>query len=307
MADEVDTDRAPFVATFSGADLKKLTAALLDAAPYASEPPDTMQFKWVERPVAKDWREQMLADNVDGLSARWGSHRIGRNESATTAEFPGVPLDANAITAFVSALPFELAVMPMLHDEWTGRDYFPPTLSPDHASLGWGMIVHGTGHEQWFVSRRWLEQAPARIVNGPNETTLVQFHDLAADSETALEQARSGHAWIAAGALRPKHRFKHDIKGVYTQADGLLRIVINDRSLTDAELNDACAARRDGRNDREKPIKNIAYVFVDEASANKHLEPLWLRELECRVVTPLGERRIDEGYIPKRKQAAWVK
>jgi hypothetical protein len=92
---------------------------------------------------------------------------------------------------------------------------------------------------------------------------------------------------------------------VYTADDGLLRIVVNDRKVTDAELLDACAARRDRRDDPDKPIANIAYVFADEAAARAKLERLWLRGLECRALVKGSEQRLDDGYSLAAGRAPW--
>jgi hypothetical protein len=91
-----------------------------------------------------------------------------------------------------------------------------------------------------------------------------------------------GLDWIAVGFLRPTLLYKHDIGGVYTRSDGLLRILVDARTLTDGELRDACAARRDRASDRDRPIRNIAYVFVDEQAARARLEALSPRAVLAR-------------------------
>jgi hypothetical protein len=210
------------------------------------------------------------------------------------------------VLEFLAPLPFELAVLRGLQDYWIENDYFSPAIGSDHDLLGWGIVFKGEGHDHSIVSRRWLDHGPFRTLRGPNDTTLAQFHDLDADGPTSLEQATPAHEWIVAGFLRPKHRYSQDVEGVYTKADGLLRIIVNDREISDEELLDACAARRDGRNDAAKPIKNIAYIFVDEKQARANLERLWLRELECRVADGKGERRLDADYKPRIKKPSWA-
>ena len=296
-----------FGATFSSPDMTGLTAALIDAATYARGLPTEMDEKLVPKPPSADWRERMLAIHVDGLAVQWGrGRRISRDPGAVGARFPDVPLDPQQILAFVAPLPFEVAVLPIVQDDWAEQDYFAPAIGADHALLGWGMIFKGAGHERSVVSRRWLEHGPFRTLRGPHDTTLVQFHDLAADGPTSLAQARPGHEWMVAGFLRPKHRYGRDIAGVYTKDDRLLRVVVNDRPVDDQELLDACAARRDGRGDPDRPIRNIAYVFVDAAAAQARLDALWLRELECRLVEAGGERRLDLDHRPCLSRPSWV-
>lgn len=297
---------ASFGATFSAPDQAKLLEALVNAAPYARGLPRRMRKGFKVLDAAPDWRQRLLEDS-DGFSVDWGDDaRIAHNPDAVAADFPDVALDSSAVLAFVATLPFEVAVLPIVKDYWPENDYYAPAIGADHALLGWGMIFKGAGHERSVVSRRWLEHGPFRTLRGPHDTTLVQFHDLAADGPTSLAQAQPAHEWMVAGFVRPKHRYKHDIAGVYTAEDRLLRVVVNDRDVSDQELLDACAARRDGRADPAKPIENVAYVFVDPAAAKAKLEALWLRGLECRVVEPRGERRIDVDYQPRLAKPAWV-
>ncbi|HWO25203.1 MAG TPA: hypothetical protein VNO30_40970 [Kofleriaceae bacterium] len=294
-----------FGATFSGPDMTGLTAALIDAAPYARGMPTGMRHNLVPEPPVADWRERMLASDVDGLAVQWGDYeQISREPGAIGAHFPDVPIDAQQVLAFVAPLPFEVAVMPPIRT-WLD-DYFAPAIGADHALLGWGMIFKGAGHERAVTSRRWLEHGPFRTLKGPHDTTLVQFHDLAADVPTSRAQAQPGHEWMVAGFLRPKHRYQHDIAGVYTYEDRLLRVMANDRPVDDQELLDACAARRDCRDRPDRPVRNIAYIFFDPAEAQARLDALWLRELECRLVGPSGERRLDDEHRLTLAKPAWV-
>jgi hypothetical protein len=294
-----------FGATFSAPDLVSLTEALIDAAPYAGGMPAEMFHKLASAPPTADWRRRMLADDVDGLSVAWGPReKITRNPGAVAAGFPSVPLDPKAILDLVAPLPFEVAVMPPVHN-WQD-DYFAPAIGADHALLGWGMMFKGAGHDNAVVSRRWLDHGPSRLLRGANDTTFVQFHQLDVEERVSMEQARAGHEWMVAGFIRPKHRYKHDIAGLYTEDDRLLRIVVNDRTVSDVELLDACAARRDRRADPDQPIKNVAYVFADQKAAKERLDALWLRELECRAIVKGKEIRLDDSHSVEPKRPRWV-
>lgn len=294
--------------TASGPDMPALARALLDALPHARATPVSASEGLVERPVPSDWRERVTAVEAGEIGVEWdGAKRLSRTEGAIAIDLPAeVPRDAAAILGFLAPLPFELFVLSIIEDSWPENDYYAPAISADHALLGWGMVFKGAGHERSVVSRRWLEHGPFRVLRGAEDTTLVQFHDLGVAGPTSLAQARPAHDWIAAGFLRPKHRYKHDIAGVYTRSDGLLRILVDARSATDGELRDACAARRDRAGDHDKPIRNIAYVFVDEDEARGRLEALWLRGLECRVADGRGERRLDDRYQPAIAKPGWV-
>jgi len=292
-------------ATFSGPDIVALTRSLLDTFAYPKTPPTGLLENLASRPVAANWRKRLLAPELDDMTVEWGDRQIGRGTTAVSATLE-CAFHAPTVLEALAGLPFELAVLANVHDEWSEADYRAPAIGPEHALLGWGMIFKGAAHEHSIVSRRWLAYGPFRTLAGAHDTTLVQCHDLSADGATALQQARHGHEWITAGLLRAKHRFKHDIQGIYTKEDRLLRIVVNDREVSPREMLDACVARRDGRDAREKPIENIAYVFVDERAAEAHLERLWLHGLECRYAGPSGERRLDTAYQPTVAKPDWV-
>lgn len=304
---------AAFTASFSGPDLVALMRALLKATAYARGMPTEMRHKIAPCTPAPDWRERMLARDVNGLTVSWGEgHSITRDLTAITADFPSVPIDPRRVLDFVEALPFELAVMPPVR-MWMD-EYFPPSGGGDHAFLGWGLIVRGAGHDNAIVSRRWLAHTPGRIVHGGRDTTLVQFHDLAsappadprAIDHATLAQARPAHAWLQRGLLRPKHRYAEAVQGEYSPHDGLVRVHVGQRNVSEREMLDACAARRDRRHHPGEPVKNIAFVFTDPAAARAHLDALWLRELECRVVVDGIETRLDEHHAIAPALPAWV-
>ena len=293
-----------FGATFSGPDMVALTAAVLEVAPYTRGMPTEMDHKLATIPTTADWKDRMLAPEVDDLAVTWGpGQRISRSVAAIGAGFPSVPLEPTRILDFAAPLPFELAVVPPVHD-WMD-DYFAPAISAYHALLGWCALLKGAGHERWMASRRWVEHGPWRTYTGPNDTTLIEFHELEVEPEVSMPQAEAAHDWMTAGFLRSDHRYANDIEGIYTQEDGLLRIIADERAMSDALLLDACVARRDRREDPEKPLSNIAFVFMDEAVAREHLDALWLRGLECLTLRDGKEVRLDERHTVKRKQGWW--
>lgn len=143
-----------FGATFSSPDLVTLTRALIDAAPYARGMPVEMDLDLVNIPISPDWRERLLAPDVDGLAVRWGQRQsIKRNAGAIAADFPAISIDATQVLEFVAQLPFELAVAPPVHD-WMD-DYFAPAIGATHALLGWCAVFKGAGHEQQ-AAHEWM-------------------------------------------------------------------------------------------------------------------------------------------------------
>jgi hypothetical protein len=301
-----------FTASFSGPDILALTRTLIRAASYARGMPTEMRHKVGQITPTPDWRERMLARDINGLSVSWGANRvITRDGCSVTADFPSVPIDPVRVLEHVEGLPFEMAVMPAIR-EWMD-EYFAPSGGGDHAFMGWGMIFKGAGHDNAIVSRRWLEHAPARLVRGGNDTTLVQFHELEPEpadplaiDHTTLEQARQAHAWMLAGLLRPRHRYAGAVQGAYSSEDGLIRVFAIDRDVTDRELLDACAARRDRKHDMSGPVRNVAFVFTQPAAARAHLDALWLRGLECRLLVDGVEIRLDENHSVPVRAPAWT-
>lgn len=291
--------------TFSSANRAELLDTIISAAPYARGCPARLTINMVEVPPTPDWAD-MARRGSKRVAACWGDEQVVIwNADAVAADFPDIPIEPNAVVKFIATLPFEVAVMSNVTG-WTSYDYRGPAIAGGHALLGWAMAFKRKGHEHALVSRRWLEHGPWRTVRGPDDTTLVQFHDLTADDETAIVQARPGHRAMLAGYLRPKHDYEHDVQGIYTAEDKLLRVVVAGRDVSTSEMTDACAARRDNRNDPQKPIANVAFIFLDRDAAERHLHELWLRELECRVVEDGVERRLDDSYQPLITKPAWI-
>lgn len=228
------------------------------------------------------------------------SREVARTPATMTATFPLLCLRPSYLLELLATMPFEMAVLPPMAP-WQD-DYESPLLGLDSTTLGWGIVLKGQGHDRWIASRRWLEYGPYRVIYGPYDTTLVQFHD----GTGRLDQVREAHEWIASGLLRPRHLYEHAVKGDYSEYDGLLRVHVKGREVTDRELLDATAARRDRQSDATRPLRNIAYVFDDASQARAHLDALWLRELECHAIVDGKLRRLDDTYFRRVSQPDWV-
>ena len=206
-----------------------------------------------------------------------------------------------------------------LHPElWQEElDYFPGAIP---APLGWGAFFQGEGHRE-LVSRRWLAHGPWRVLEGANDTTLVQFHALEASAEEALKQARPGHEWLMGGDDQPgglasntwadvenAQRHLGQARAMYVHADRTLRIVVQGREVSPMEMLSACHARTHGVPPEGKPVSAVRYVFPERRAAEAHLPALWLRELECWTFDEAGEElRLDEGFhLEPPPPPAWV-
>jgi hypothetical protein len=68
---------------------------------------------------------------------------------------------------------------------------------------------------------------------------------------------------------------------------------------------EACAHRR--FRPQGRPVDNVAYVFLLETDARRHLRDLWLRGLEVRAIIDGREVRLDDRYeSPPHVPPAWV-
>jgi hypothetical protein len=297
----------------SGPDLIAILGALRDLKLAGQGLPEVVLVDNKRRPPAADWFEKWTAKTKVEMFAGWDqqfsrflSYHPGTIVKAA-GEYSG---DAGSVTAMIAGIPFTLGSFRSLFNEWyRGDGYGGCGFADLHFPHGWACAFRGAGHDR-LVSRRWLDFGPWRVVRGPGDTTLVQFHDLNADAATALEQARPGHERMGisdtGGFIQSGYVYEHQIGGIYVAADRKLRIVVHRRDVSQGEMLDACAVRYYQGMGPGKPVDNIAYVFMEEAPARAHLHELWLRGLECWAIIAGREVRLDEDYHPAPEKPAWV-
>jgi hypothetical protein len=215
---------------------------------------------------------------------------------------------------WIEALPFEVcSIGKIFAYEWAKMDIEPFCFGVGHVDHGWACAFRGKGHDR-LVSRRWLDYGPWRVIRRPGDLTLIQFHDLDADPATAARQALPGWERMGlsrtGGFLPVPYKFRSDVEGLYTTARRTLEIVVPPGGQVEQfQMQDACAVRSRHRvvaPDIDKPIDQIAYVFVDEGDAKAHLHEMWLRELEVWLVDGDGKRRMDLTYQSARVPPDWV-
>ncbi len=282
--------------------------------------PDELSREWEQCDVTNEWVEQLVGVRRDGLACwRPSEHQLGYHPRSDELVSVGVPVDQvtlPAALALIEPLPFELCSFgAAFFDEWIAADYRRWGFGRSMIDHGWGCMFRGAGHDR-LVSRRWLDFGPWRIIRRPNDTTLIQFHDLAiTDPAEAYEQAKVGHermgnsssggyiAWYIDGLLKGAGQ------GIYTPEDRLLEVVVGPgNEVKQSEMLCNAALRLHHRTaPSTTPVERVAYVFVDEADARAHLHELWLRELECWLVDDKGKRRLDLDYHPVPNPPAWVK
>lgn len=200
--------------------------------------------------------------------------------------------------------------------EWIAADYRRWSFSRSHIDHGWGCAFRGAGHDR-LVSRRWLEFGPWRVLRRPDDTTVIQFHDLAiTDPAEAYEQAKVGHERMG---LSNSGGFIQQIepwmladggRGLYDPKERLLEVIVAPEvPVPQSKMLNSCALRLHHRLTKPAvdPVDRIAYVFLDLDEACAHLHELWLRELECWVIDGDGRRRLDLDYHPVPDPPAWVR
>jgi hypothetical protein len=137
-------------------------------------------------------------------------------------ELDGYDLDPRRVCDLLGEVPFTVCSAATIHPEWTGgtlgEEYLAPSFGDMHWRLGWGCLFRGDGHQR-LVSRRWLDHGPWQVLRGSGDTSLVLFHDLAADPSTALKQARPGHERMGispvGGYLQTHFYYSQDLNGLY--------------------------------------------------------------------------------------------
>ena len=81
---------------------------------------------------------------------------------------------------------------------------------------------------------------------------------------------------------------------------------IADQPVPPRKMLEMAAAKRDPRVRAQRPIDQVAFVFIREAGARAHLHELWLHGLECWAFLEGVEVRLDADYHPEPHPPAWV-
>ena len=283
--------------------------------------PLRLRIDEIEHPINQEWPWEMLGATRHAFASwtpEWEDWRtcwqlgIRIYSKRLTVTIPEAFSTIEEALAILEPLPFAVCSLgTVFPDEW-GPDREQFGFGDAHLSHGWGCAFRGVGHDL-LVSRRWLDFGPWRAIHRPGDLTLIQFHDLDVDPDTAYTQGHPGHDRIGisddGGFLQLPYPFVQDVGGLYAADARTLEIVVPPGGRVEqARMQDACAVRYMHRIEapRERPIERISYVFLDDADARAHLHELWLRELECWVVDGGGKRRLDLDYHPTPVKPALV-
>lgn len=307
----------PLILGVSGPDIRALLDVVYALKELSDKPPVELMVNGDEVRVTDDWYETWVPRTEFELMAGWTPEEEERAfmrmldyspNTIVSAWLPGFFSRPEEVLELVSSWPVELVSLTSPHvDAWQECGYPTYGFSDLHHPYTWGCVFKGRGHER-LVSRRWLDHGPWRVLRGPNDTTLVQFHDLAADAAVAFEQAYPAQERMGisdtGGFLQTNYVYSQDIAGLYPADERTLEFVIHTGGVSELAMLDVCALRAAG--DPARPVERIAYVFIDEQVARAHLHQLWLRELECWTFVDGEKVRLDADYHPQPTPPAWV-
>jgi hypothetical protein len=306
-------------ATLAAADAYALLERVAQIGVFAKSSPELLDLNGEAHDATSNWLDRIRNERLGGC-AFWPNRRMqivfAPKSDLVVFSIPDGFATLDEALAIIEPLPFEVCILgAVFFDEWIKADYKRWGIGRSHIDHGWACAFRGAGHDR-LVSRRWLDFGPWRVIRRPDDTTFIQFHDLAiTDQAEAYEQAKAGHermgnskiggyiAWHLDALIRSAG------KGLYTEATKLLEVVVAPGEVVDqgAMLGNAGLRLHHRLNHFPKPIERIAYIFLDEADARAHLHELWLRELECWLVDGNGKRRLDLDYHPVPNPPDWVR
>ncbi len=314
--------RHPLKAVVGDTGIEAAVAAVARLPAFA-EPPAQLEVDGDRTAGSDGWVKALLAAS-DSATATWvveidrdrDQRRVDvmRDAGVVLFQIPDAFATAAEAVELLEQVPFEVASLGSVWpDEWADLDRELVTFGYGHVAHGWASAFRGAGHDH-LVSRRWLDFGPWRVVPGPGDLSVVQFHDLAAAPATALAQAQVGHVRMGpsdtGGFLPDDYEYSETVKGLYDARRRTLEIVVPPGdAVAPARMRDACALRRDHRRKPplDKPIEQLAFVFLAEADARAQLHELWLHELECWVADDRSKRRLDLDYRPVPEPPAWAR
>lgn len=311
--------------SLEGPNLIELLKAACEQEPFRSSgKPDelTVNGKNIKK-IPDNWVEHYITPGIEKFDATWGkgysnlnSVLLDLNSNVKLIIENNPPETVEEVLSIIAPLPWTVSSFGLMHLDWIDEKInYPggPTIGNLQFGLGWACVFKGEGHKR-LVSKRVLDYGPWHVIRDEaQDITLVQFHDIHVDSLTALEQAKPGHAWMRdreyGSLIHAEFKFYGELNGIYQPEKRKLEIVVAGRDLPVTEMVDACKARYCQYLGPEKPIDNVAFIFVlSEEDARKHLFDLWLRGLECWAFIDHLPVRIDEDYTPPPpEKPEWVR
>ncbi len=304
--------------SLEGEDRFEILKAIYNFKVFQESPkPDEFWVDGREKKYVKDWMERYVPACKRDIFLTWRDgvhdHFISYDKECVIKfrmrDFSG---DANTVLKLIAPIPWTVAAFMSTNLDRFDDEYSAPGFANMHFSLDWGCAFKGEGHKR-LVSQRILEFGPWHLIRDEeNDITLVQFYDLNADSETALEQAKPGHALMSKpfqGAFFQKDfKLAGELDVLYEPTERKVKVIVAGRDVPISEMVDMAKARYEQLLGPEKPFDSVAYIFTEsEEAARAHLHDLWLRELECWAFIDHLQTRIDLDYHPTPNKPEWVR
>ena len=307
-----------FTASVQTSESATLLGQLSQRPPFSSAAPTQAMWSFSEVPVPTDWLAAITSAKGDAR-LRWASSHTSLgfrpgSDLVIVSETITQPDPEDAVARIAGPSSFVCGLGSIFFEEWIAADYERWAFSRGHIDHGWGCVFRGAGHDH-LVSRRWLDFGPWRVLRRPDDTTFVQFHDLAiTDPALAYDVAKIGHERMGVshtgGFIQQIYDWMlNDVRGPYVPDERKLEVLIHPNDeLPQLRMTNAAALRRHCRlhPDQPQPVDRVAFVFFSDDHARAHLHELRLRDLECWSHSSRGLHRLDLDYHPTPSPPAWV-
>ena len=290
-------------------DAGPLIERALEAGFPCAEPPTEVDIDFKPQVLSSPWTD--VVRDCDDLTLSWGKDSHAGLEWRRKWDYvllrrKSFEFTPESVLALIRTWPFEACITDPVHLSWFADSGYK-------SGHGWAFALKGAGHR--LCSERILDRGPWRILRDEEyDVTMLQFHDLDAPADVALEQARPGHRLLRADWHYVGHPlvFRNNVEAVgykpsfYDPGSRTSIVLVEGREVSAEEMGVAAATRV--HQIYPEPVEQVAFVFMDEAAARRQLPALWLYGLEVRAMTAHGEQRIDLEYEPPPppERPAWV-
>lgn len=310
-----------------GPDLMAVGQAVFDKKWLPTELPYEVTVDDRKMAPRADWLKEWGPKTKHDIDARWedgSAMLVNKGTEIVKLNRFKLDLDLARFVDDLATIPFETAVFPsrayyVYKGNWPEGWWRGPGLTGAHHRATWGIALRGDAGHARLVSRRWIKHGgPWRAHSAANDTTLFQFHDLAAtDPFLAWAQAKPCIDRLTyqpdldtCGIVETSPKRYEPKDGKYDAKAKRLEITAGARTVPGTEMHDACDHRYTARvrGGKWPALDSIAYIFSSEKVAKAHLHELWLRELECWYEADGKRVRLDADYAPKAPAPpAWVR
>jgi hypothetical protein len=299
--------------SFSGTNLNNLVLQISKIDALKTSPSRVSYDDGPERP-SEWWPEMVLKEFKRNFFVSWGDGAFSSKNRVSSSK--DCIVKAHLKTIEFKTLSFKNVVeswdweiISITNDKlffyWEEKfNYDTPSFGDLHHNFTTGCAFKGNGHNR-IPSRRFLEYGPWRTIRDEaRDITFIQFHDLDVDEDTALKQAKIGHALLErniTGGLNGSIPIEElqNVHNIYEPQERSLMFVINDEKPNQRWYLEACAIKAYQTLDADKPVDRIKFMFpLEPEQSQPYLHDLWLYGLECWGMPGGVPTRLDDTYTP---------